>query len=161
MRKLQLSDLSVGDWVKASLDGNPENKQPMRVKGLGNTAGGYVYTDAVTELGCHAEFEPYEVEGVVLTQEILESNGFQKKSEFYTRYDAIQAALEIETPVDLVESWRWEFDEVILYPEEHRRGWKLVTTGGTRPYDLVMIVFCVHELQRAMRLMGYEENIKL
>lgn len=70
MNKININDLSVGDWVCAVC--GERLTPPMRVVGLGES---WVWLEIDPEQGDPFEFEPSEIRGVEITAEVLEKNG--------------------------------------------------------------------------------------
>lgn len=77
MKKISVSDLSIGDWVCAEqlcgVHSEPRLTPPMKVAGLGES---WVNLEINPEQGDPFEFEPSEIRGVPITAEVLEKSGF-------------------------------------------------------------------------------------
>lgn len=78
MGKISVSDLSVGDWVRAEqlcgVHSEPRLTPPMKVAGLGES---WVNLEIDPEQGDPFEFEPSEIRGVPITAEVLKKNGLE------------------------------------------------------------------------------------
>ena len=81
MKKISVSDLSIGDWVCAEqlcgVHSEPRLTPPMKVVGLGES---WVNLEIDPEQGDPFEFEPSEIRGVPITAEVLEKNGFEQNA---------------------------------------------------------------------------------
>ena len=77
MEKISVSDLSVGDYVCAEVSCGVHSDSrltpPMKVVSLGES---WVNLEIDTEQGDPFEFEPHEIRGVPITEEVLEKSGF-------------------------------------------------------------------------------------
>ena len=145
MKKLQLSDLSVGDWVRW----NDKTYRVCVIDGVSLTV------ELAEELGGTIEVAIDELIGIPLTPEILEKNGFKRSAKYTAAYRVpyvwrFGRRMDEKVIVNLfVEG---ESDEVVL-PMPRIRG------GG---YTLAFILIrFVHELQHALRLAGFEKEIEL
>lgn len=127
---MKISDLSVGDWVM--VDG-----EDWKVSAINETSVGLrVDSDyAVAEIS--------ECDGILLTPEILEKNGFEKRNT-YTWYN----------PKMRCTAYRFG-----------SKYWDVRVTYRARDYRPTRInienVVHIHELQHALRLAGVEKEIEL
>lgn len=142
MEKIDIRDLSIGDWVCAEqlcgVHSEPRLTPPMRVVSLGSGAGGWVNLEIDPEQGDPFEYEPSEIRGVPITAEVLEKSGFthDKWSKKVWRYED-------------------EESEVVYYIE----GSKAVVT--TNDCKMSLVCKSVAELQRALRLAKVGKEIIL
>lgn len=125
---MKISDLSVGDWVM--VDG-----EDWKVSAINEDSVGLrVDSDyAVAEIS--------ECDGILLTPEILEKNGFKKNGE----YNEWNIGEWNERP----------FIGVSLDLQSMR-----IISLGTDIFVVHQVV-CVHQLQHALRLAGIEKEIEL
>ncbi len=130
MEKMKISDLSIGDWVM--VDG-----EDWKVSAINEDSVGLrVDSDyAVAEIS--------ECDGILLTPEILENNGFVKRDTYIWNNPKMRCT-----------AYRfgckyWDFR--ITY-----RARKYLPTRIT-----IDNILYVHELQHALRLAGVEEEIEL
>lgn len=138
MEKIDVRDLSVGDWVCAEqlcgVGNEPRLTPAMRVVSLGLGAGGWVNLVIDPEQGDPFEYEPSEIRGIEITKEILEQNGFVKNLGIYYH------------------------SEVLFELERVRDTWHRTFSAGE--YDLYEIKY-VHQLQHALRLAKVDKEIEL
>lgn len=85
---MKVEDLRVGDIVQAKVAINRLTPS-MRVVGVGEACGGYVYLEIDKEQGDPFEHTPDEVVGVPLDTDFLLNNGFvdNKLGQYYCRVD--------------------------------------------------------------------------
>ena len=121
MGKMKISDLSVGDWVM--VDG-----EDWKVSAINEDSVGLcVDSDfAVAEIS--------ECDGILITPEILEKNGFE-------RYEEI-----------------WHLPNAYIEFYRNNDAWE--RTVNCAEYFIYSIKY-VHELQHAIRLEGVEKEIEL
>ena len=139
MATVKISDLSVGDWVKAS-------GVAKRVHNIEFQNGEYFVhfsdPDTNSEDYLHAPF----IKPIPITPEILEANGW--------RNDGMYAILRIDEHLHLE-----------YYYHEHRlRKWYCGVdewNNHAKVYDITFQAHCysVHQLQHALRLAGVEKEI--
>lgn len=128
MEKLKCADLSVGDWVM--VDG-----EYWKVSAINEDSVGLrVDSDyAVAEIS--------ECDGILLTPEILEKNGFKKNGEY--------------------NEWNiGEWNEIPFIGVSLDRQSMRIIHLGTDIFVERRVVF-VHQLQHIIRLAGVEEEIEL
>lgn len=138
MATLNISDLSVGDWVQ-------------------NNYGDYVKVEGIWQ-GCNSNYQvdifcdgkiatilPCHLHPIPITAEILEANGFVKGDDFLHK---------IDLPDNILLGVRRQTDGYIfeLKREKRRIGELLVIIRGIR---------YIHELQHALRLARVEKEIYL
>ena len=152
---MKANELMLGDWVLAHRSVDPYHdgvpfadwKQPGQIQKIEY---GFVdvkfidYPDAPTEEErCNVEdFSQKEIEPILLTEEILEANGFKE----YIPGLNLMYGLGGPYIASNEEGNQWVFG--------------LVKKDESARFPLVKITF-VHELQHALRLCGIEKEIKL
>jgi hypothetical protein len=130
MRELKISDLSIGDWVM--VDG-----EDWKVSAISSDSVGLCVDNdyAVAEIN--------ECDGILITPEILEKNGFVKRDTYI---------------------WNNQKMRCTAYRFGHKY-WDIRVTYRARDYRPTRInienVVYVHELQHAIRLAGIEKEIEL
>ena len=77
---IQVQDLCVGNWV---YDGE-RTQFPMQVVGIGSD---YVYLDFPQNEGDLWESTPEELQGIPLTEELLEKMGFYRNELWWRKHD--------------------------------------------------------------------------
>lgn len=132
MQKLKIHDLSVGDWVM--VDG-----EDWKVSAIGSDSVGLCVDNdyAVAEIN--------ECDGILITPEILEKNGFVGE-------------IDGDNPVRT--EYVFKHVNIIGYADcdfYHCRIW--ITKGRAR--ITLPKIHHVHELQHALRLAGIEKEIEL
>ncbi|MBO7314850.1 MAG: hypothetical protein J6U49_04200 [Alistipes sp.] len=140
-RKLQISDLSIGDWVE--IDGEPAKALCLRI------AGGHIFKGVSGQMYrcCGGmDFEP-----IPITPEILEKNGLSFK----------EFAFEETTMLG-------RHIRRIAVSKSDRGWWIHVSIRKAGGHDFVDMIFAVdfigqfvHELQHALRLAGIDKEIEL
>lgn len=124
---MDIRDLSIGDWV---LDGNDN---PAQILAIENWSDGYVLNVRIKDMGIGVVVIT-RVRPILITQEILEKNGFVKNLGIYYH------------------------SEVLFELERVRDTWHRTFSAGE--YDLYEIKY-VHQLQHALRLVGVGKEIEL
>ena len=130
MEKMKISDLSIGDWVM--VDG-----EDWKVSAINEDSVGLrVDSD-------YAVAEIRECDGILLTPEILEKNGFEKRDTYIWINPKMRCT-----------AYRFGF-----------KYWDIRVTYRARGYRPTRInienIVYVHELQHALRLAGVEKEIEL
>lgn len=153
MEKINISALSIGDWVQAVQLVGVDNKErltpPMRIVSLGEGAGGWVNLMIDPEQGDPFEYSPDEIRGVPITPEILEKNGFVDNG-------VGQHYLKCGDGVTV---------RVGISPLFHYGCWLVATdkeADGT--VNTICVIFNakhIHQLQRAMQLSNVVKDIEL
>lgn len=137
MEKINISALSIGDWVQAVQLVGVDNKErltpPMRVVGLGES---WINLEIDPEQGDPFEYEPSEIRGIPITAEVLEMNGFE-------RVEEDSDATLYGTP-----------SCSIFHPKGTLR-YRVETPQAS------VVCWNIHELQHAMRLAKIEKEITL
>ena len=140
-RKLQISDLLVGDWVQWE----GKTYRVCLIDGVSLTV------ELAEKLGGTIEVATDELTGIPITPEILEKNGFSFK-EF-----AFQETTMLGRHI-----------RRIAVSKSDRGWWIHVSIRKAGGYDFVDMIFAVdfigkfvHELQHATRLAGIEKEIEL
>lgn len=135
MRKIQITDLSVGDWVQW----NDKTYRVCLIDGVSLTV------ELAEELGGTIEVAIDELSGIPLTPEILEKNGFVGAidGDYPVRTEYVFKAVNIVGFADC------DFYHCRIWNTE---GWGRITFSK---------IHYVHELQHALRLAGIEKEIEL
>ena len=139
MKKINIQDLSVGDWVcveeMVGVHNEPHLTPPMKIIAIGED---WVQLRIDPEQGDPFEYSPDEIRGVEITPEILKSQGFifEWGHRDYLRYRYGTSYLERRSENI------WGFSS----------GYHHLTTTSVR---------FVHQLQQALRLAGVEKEIEL
>lgn len=147
MKKLQITDLSVGDW----LQWNGKTYRVCLIDGVSLTV------ELAEEAGGTIEVSIDEVSGIPLTTEIFEKNGFVRDITFPDVHQLNLANGEREdvvtfcdgdrrAPWGKVDSWPLGVDRLEFYDENS---------------TMVPYMGFVHQLQRLYRLAGIEKDIEL
>lgn len=131
MSELKISDLSVGDWIKAG--GEPARVIQLGIAGRNKAKGlsGRIYGFLTS----------VEIQPIPITPEILKSNGWYED--------------DYDTCTDYVTD-----NTIIMYNKE-RKDWKGYIMNGSPEVRVKVFFSYVHELQHALRLAGLDENIRL
>lgn len=144
MEKIDIRDLSIGDWVCAEqlcgVNSEPRLTPPMKVVGLGES---WVNLEIDTEQGDPFEFEPSEIRGVPITAEVLEKNGLEYVDDgndavIFLCCDMFWARLCVGDTF-----------------------WQVGVHSNDRLDAVVCAVKHIHELQRALRLAKVGKEITL
>lgn len=149
MNKINISDLSIGDWVR--WEGSSENYRVCSIDGVSLTV------ELAEMLGGTIEVGIDEVVGVPITPEILEKNGFVQDPTF--------------PDIHQLKLVNGEREDLVIFCEEGRRApWGKVDSWplGVNRLEccsenstLVPYMGFVHQLQRLYRLAGIEKEIEL
>ena len=88
---MKVEDLRVGDIVHATVAMN-RLTPPMRVVGVGEACGGYVYLEIDKEQGDPFEHSPKEIKGVPLSVDFLLKNDFVDNNlgQYYCRVNNVK-----------------------------------------------------------------------
>lgn len=140
MATLNISDLSVGDWVQ-DMDGNY-----VKVAGIWQGCN-FNYQVDLHRDGAIGTIVPCNLHPIPITAEMLEKNGFARgqRGSFYhyLRLDKNRT----------------------LYIHASTNGWRVEITydaaGILRTTHLMPNVVSIHQLQHALRLAGVEKEINL
>lgn len=144
MKKLNISDLSVGDWV------SDKSGNCAKILGIENWSDGYMIN--IQRCGVNVGNVSFaSAHPIPITPEILEKNGLSFK----------ESAFEETTMLG-------RHIRRIAVSKSDRGWWIHVSIRKAGGHDFVDMVFAVdfigqfvHELQRAIRLAGIEKTIEL
>jgi hypothetical protein len=139
MATLNISDLSVGDWVMVEW---PDGERWRgRLTRLSETGAVEVRCTNDKYVRCSSNF----ITSIPITAEILEKNGFVKSDDFLHK---------IDLPDNILLGVRRQTDGYIfeLKREKRRIGELLVIIRGIK---------YIHDLQHALRLAGVDKEINL
>ena len=147
MKKISISDLSIGDWVCAEqlcgVYSEPRLTPPMNVVGLGES---WVNLEIDSEQGDPFEFEPSEIRGVPITAEVLEMNGWSKFSDCHNSWK-----------LDIASDKR-----VWMFKNSHDWTFQVMSWGLGHNHSVAKAyIKDIHELQRALRLAKVGKEIVL
>lgn len=138
MSELEISDLSIGDWVRW----NDKTCRVCLIDGVSLTV------ELAEELGGTIEVAIDELSGIPLTPEILEKNGWLPP----------RKAIELDT-------WWWtNGTDTAIEANEYNGEWYLtiIEQKEIQYRNRVGIgLKYLHELQHALRLAGFEKEIEL
>lgn len=155
--KINISALSIGDWVQAVQLVGVDNKErltpPMRVVSLGEGAGGWVNLMIDPEQGDPFEFEPHEIRGIPITPEILEKNGFRQSKRFSKDWQL--TVYNDEVYINLGDRYTsCEHNRMVHNPED------VSEVDYSNSLEMPRKMF-VHELQRFLQLANVDKDIEL
>lgn len=153
MGKIDIRDLSIGDWVCAEqlrgVNNEPRLTPPMKVVGLGES---WVNLEIDTEQGDPFEYKPSEIRGVPITAEMLEKNGFELTNK--------PMVTGIRTPM-LVHAhyvYRLTTDNTVIDVDSVKVH---INIGDDYRSFAINCVQYIHELQHALRLAKVGKEIVL
>lgn len=140
MKKISVSDLSIGDWVCAEqlcgVHSEPRLTPPMKVVGLGES---WVNLAIDPEQGDPFEFDPSEIRGVPIASEVLEKNGL----------------CVVEEDADFCEYELFGSENFSIFHIKGTLHYRLETPQAS------VVCWNVHQLQHALRLAGVGKEIVL
>ena len=136
MATIKISDLSVGDWVQ---DGNGII---AKVRGIENWSNGYIL-NVQTVSGSICTLSVTGALPIPITAEILEKNGFGKKT--FTQ-DQLFRIVEPNGNIPFI-GYRWDSERVII--------------ERSNDYMLRVKAKYIHQLQHALRIAGVDKEINL
>ena len=144
---MKLEDLSIGDWVQAvqgcGVEGEERLSPPMRIVSLGAGAGGWVNLMIDPEQGDPFEYEPCEIRGIDITQEMLEKSGFEKKN------------------YDNGKMWDWVCDNICVRKFADEDSYRCIIMDSVHHRTSMVFVNYTHQIQHALRLAGIEKEIEV
>lgn len=141
MKNIQISDLSIGDWVRRK--GRDENYRVCLIDGVSLTV------ELAEELGGAVEMNIDEVAGIPITTAILEKNGFEPFE------DAYREVTMLGRYIRSVYFWGGDADDPWISIHVC-----LASGIDVRPYSFTCTFEgrYVHQLQHALRLAGIEKE---
>ena len=157
--EIEAKDLMVGNWVKI----HGENK-PIRVKAVYPT----MIIPNPKDDPVHAVIGDEYLEGIPLTYEILEKNGFVWRDDLTDDemfMPAIIDKLNTDEFYEIVVEWRDSYDNGAL--DDFNREfwgecWKLHCMCGMKSFVIEGAkTIYVHELQNALKICGIKKEIEL
>lgn len=153
-RKLQISELSIGDWVMVK-------GEPRWVTGL-NLSGPDEHDTHISVCGLPSLFYEDEITSIPLTPDILEKNGFERSKEYSgnNRTPYIFRRGKRKGPFDKVTVNLFHPTDKRLFRRGvyHELVYESPMFAGHWNFAYVKYV---HELQHALRLAGIDKEIEL
>lgn len=140
---MKANELMVGDWVLI-------NGTPRKIQAVDGFDDEIMADDELYTLAEDRYYSEDKVEGVPLTAEILEKNGFEKGT-----YELPVSGKKI--PKYSYAEVEGDIKEVALLPLTMNFTWSFSAVDGT----CIPVIQSLHQLQHALRLCGIEEEITL
>lgn len=132
---MKLTDLAILDWVLI-------NNTPHRIQAIDSIDAEILADDELYYVGedrCHSEDK---IEGIPITPEILEKNGWER---------------------DIDKEWEYNNSHILPHYcyQWEKRNVKIEKYAGLEGFTISLIIgrrfYAVHEMQRALRLYGLNE----
>ena len=142
---MKCKELQIGDWIQ------DENGNPMQIIGVGDD---YAYATFEGNEGDPWEFDDKDdqPEGIPLTKEMLDANGFRYEKDYGPFYRSILGSYYSMSEYCVCVEWKETSEgRKICYIDCERR------KDGRGNSATIRREFYVHTLQHALRLVGLSE----
>lgn len=144
MATLNISDLSVGDWVQDS------NGIIAKVRGIENWSNGYIL-NVQTVSGSICTLSATGALPIPITAEILEKNGFELEKASRWHICELEDGTKINVWIGRNNEGRIEVSKPDLFENGYHFKYA----------DIEVLNIAVHQLQHALRLAGVDKEINL